>query len=600
MSTTCQQLIPAETDFRIFDEVGGIPGFDFVLLDNGYIYHTAYDSVEQIDEVGICHGGDIVYELLMELAGPADAIGRHIDLGEKKPSMQWYDSLRKLSRYLGLSGDESNQGVTFFDILHVKTIVYDEGVAVLINAAVVIASALLWIVKLSSMGRRGAKGILRMYFVAIASILGAAASATFTSLVYAEILNSKLRWYGNWKTALLIFAPPASFGIVTGMLFTLPRGSSAHRFDEMLFVISTLYGFLSVSFTKYGIMSSYIPTCLLLVSSICAAQGSRIHTIIRHAQLMAAHALLGANIVVSSFSTILPLLGRVKSSVVPHDTIAAFVVSLLFLSHGALASLPMLCYYCQHLRRLRATFFMLSIAIAVSLLSVVPRMQGRSSQFIYNTDAPKRVSAIHFFSPQQNPQSVLWLGGQDAVPMAKTRILSELNAARNTDEYTRIPTWGTMRSTALETFRPFEVFFQEAVVVPVDFRPNLPLPSAYVVHEDETSAGWNVTVHAEALESHLLTVRLHTGSKSNVKEWSINSEMPDLESGAWIKHTGTTGFQFWLLLRKADSSQRPNFTLVLSSGRLGFSRSPEVLKRLMFEDWEAPAVAVSTGVEVVL
>ena len=30
--------MPGETDFRVFNEVGQIPGFDFVLYDYGYLY----------------------------------------------------------------------------------------------------------------------------------------------------------------------------------------------------------------------------------------------------------------------------------------------------------------------------------------------------------------------------------------------------------------------------------------------------------------------------------------------------------------------------------------------------------------------------------
>ncbi|KAM9137920.1 endoplasmic reticulum metallopeptidase 1 isoform 2-T2 [Pangshura tecta] len=41
-------IIPADTDFRIYRDFGNIPGIDLAFIENGYIYHTKYDTPDRI------------------------------------------------------------------------------------------------------------------------------------------------------------------------------------------------------------------------------------------------------------------------------------------------------------------------------------------------------------------------------------------------------------------------------------------------------------------------------------------------------------------------------------------------------------------------
>uniref|UniRef100_A0A8C7KH74 Endoplasmic reticulum metallopeptidase 1 n=1 Tax=Oncorhynchus kisutch TaxID=8019 RepID=A0A8C7KH74_ONCKI len=53
-----RRLIPSDTDFRIYRDFGNIPGIDLAFIENGFIYHTKYDTPDRILTDSIQRAGE--------------------------------------------------------------------------------------------------------------------------------------------------------------------------------------------------------------------------------------------------------------------------------------------------------------------------------------------------------------------------------------------------------------------------------------------------------------------------------------------------------------------------------------------------------------
>nr|CAD7456655.1 unnamed protein product [Timema tahoe] len=65
-------LIPSDTDFRVFRDFGNIPGLDFAHAMNGYVYHTKYDNMDAIPRGTVQHTGDNLLALVQRLASSTE------------------------------------------------------------------------------------------------------------------------------------------------------------------------------------------------------------------------------------------------------------------------------------------------------------------------------------------------------------------------------------------------------------------------------------------------------------------------------------------------------------------------------------------------
>lgn len=106
-------LIPGETDFRIFRDFGLVSGVDFAWSTNGYVYHTKFDTVDQIPLGSLQRTGDNILALVRGIAS-----------GHQLSDIEQYRA----------------GNLVFFDMLGAFVIRWPESVAGIINISAIIFS----------------------------------------------------------------------------------------------------------------------------------------------------------------------------------------------------------------------------------------------------------------------------------------------------------------------------------------------------------------------------------------------------------------------------------------------------------------------------
>lgn len=61
-------VIPGDTDYRIFRDFGNVSGLDFAWSSNGYVYHTKFDTIDQIPVGSLQRTGDNILSLAKGMA----------------------------------------------------------------------------------------------------------------------------------------------------------------------------------------------------------------------------------------------------------------------------------------------------------------------------------------------------------------------------------------------------------------------------------------------------------------------------------------------------------------------------------------------------
>lgn len=172
-------FIPSDTDFSVFrDYLGGrLPAYDLAHIRNGFVYHTAYDGIENIDKGSLQSTGDNLMGLLEELDGR-----KEID---------------------GNSNENSGEKYIFYDFFGTFLIFYTQNVGIAINITVF---CLILLLIMYSMFRihvydhLSYKNIVLEYVIAIAlQILGICLGFAFV-IFLAWLLNAidkPMTWFSN-------------------------------------------------------------------------------------------------------------------------------------------------------------------------------------------------------------------------------------------------------------------------------------------------------------------------------------------------------------------------------------------------------------------
>ncbi|EDW47547.1 GM21369 [Drosophila sechellia] len=109
-------IIPSDTDFRIFRDFGNVPGLDIAQANNGYVYHTAFDTFKVIPGGSIQNTGNNILAL-------ARAYANASELSETEKT------------------DDSH--AVFFDFLGLFFVYYTESTGIVLNTVIGVLSLVL-------------------------------------------------------------------------------------------------------------------------------------------------------------------------------------------------------------------------------------------------------------------------------------------------------------------------------------------------------------------------------------------------------------------------------------------------------------------------
>lgn len=594
------RIIPSNTDFSVFTDYAGIPGYDFALVDNPFVYHTVYDDLRHLDPQGVLHGGITTFQLLMELAGKDDAIGAHLRINTHNCSLPAF--VAKFASRIGLIEKSDDSQFVFFDIAYIVTVVYGEGLAAVLHTLVISMTILVWIVKFSGMDRWVLLTYAKMIFIFMFAIIGGFALSTFTGYAYIKGLGIEMGWFGSLRKAIIMFMPPAVLGIVFTLHLFLPKDLPNNPFDHMLLAMTIPQAYMAIVLVQQSSMSAYLSCASLLIMLLCIVQGTSVSPMVKHTELMVVHAIMLEKLFTTISGLVIMHVSNIRHAVLPSDMIAAAVLFSVATPAVLMMIIPILTEYRKGLRQMNIALMASCICVtsyftlAAPLLNDEPSYKGYTP---YRPSAPKRLYACHFHSPQMRPDSIVHITSLDAVKTEVDRLVLPLASSDgNIGSLPSVPTFGDLSSTAIEAFGRNVKTSAKDDVFRSGRRPDLAVPVLSVTSEVKTEHGWNVSISINAPESHAITINFAVGESFPVLDWPLETNVGDVKGNALIRHYGSSHFDFWLLL--GGDEQRARMKVSLMSFRLGTSRSQNDLAQLNFSGWESPVLFVSSGLQVEL
>ncbi|XP_022913826.1 endoplasmic reticulum metallopeptidase 1-like [Onthophagus taurus] len=251
-------VIPSDTDFRIFRDFGGLIGYDIAFVRNGYRYHTKHDNFENIPLGSYQHVGDNILDLVKRL-GDADELN------------------------LNNFGSNNEKKSVYFDIFGFYMISYNEIAAVVINVLVTALSFMMSSLTLVKFGLRREKNGKKYFFFVVGKfqlliIAGWVLAVISTILmgVFLDWVNHTMSWYSKpWLLIGLYVIPSCVSCYLPLMLWNKFKRRSKLGINVQSQVINIsnrlIWTFLLFIGTYLGIRSSYVLMIPVLFNSLASA-----------------------------------------------------------------------------------------------------------------------------------------------------------------------------------------------------------------------------------------------------------------------------------------------------------------------------------------
>ncbi|TNM91994.1 hypothetical protein fugu_019006 [Takifugu bimaculatus] len=358
-------IIPSDTDFRIYRDFGNIPGIDLAFIENGFIYHTKYDTADRILTDSIQRAGDNILAVL-----------RYLLMSEK----------------LADSSEYRHGNMVFFDLLGVFVVAYPARVGTILNYMVAAATFLYLAKKASRPGNGGGRYVRDLAYatgVALLSWLVTLLSVLIVALLV-TLLGRSMFWYDHFYTSICLYGAAATGKII--LIHTLAKnlyygGVRLVELGDLYFDVSLLLWCCSlVWLTQQGLCSAYVPMLMVafpLVTRILLAKefkhrGASLRYSMFYLLGLALPYVHFMFLIWVVFEIFTPIMGRSGTEIPPEVVLASLVtLATIFLSS----------FFLHFIYLVRSTKWILTGLGSVFLLTFLVISSGLLFPY---SDAPER------------------------------------------------------------------------------------------------------------------------------------------------------------------------------------------------------------------
>ncbi|KAL6071353.1 hypothetical protein STEG23_006201 [Scotinomys teguina] len=576
-------IIPSDTDFRIYRDFGNIPGIDLAFIENGYIYHTKYDTADRILIDSIQRAGDNILAVLKYLA---------------------------TSDMLASSSEYRHGNMVFFDVFGLLVIAYPSRVGAIINYMVVMAVVLYLGKKLLQPRHRNAD-YMRDFLCGLAINF----ISWFTSLVtvliiavFVSLIGQSLSWYNHFYIAVCLYGTATVTKII--LIHTLAKrfyyvNASNQYLGEVFFDVSLfVHSAFLVAFTYQGLCSAFMSAIWVafpLLTKLCVYKDFKKHGaqgrfIALYLLGMFIPYLYGLYLIWAVFEMFTPILGR-SGSEIPPDVVLASIL--------AVCAMILCSYFIKFIylvKSTKKTMLTLTLVCAVTFLLVCS-----GTFFPYSSNPaspkPKRIFLQHMTRTFHNLEgnvvkrdSGIWINGFDYTGMSHiTPHIPEINDTIRAHCEENAPLCG------FPWFLPVHFLIRKNWYLPApEISPRNPAHFRLISKEKTPWDSIKLTFEATGPSHMSFYVRTHKGS--TLSQWSLGNGTPVTSRGGdyfvFYSHgLQASPWQFWIEVQVSEEQPEGMVTVAIAahylSGEDKRSSQLDALKE-KFPDWTFPSVWVCT------
>ncbi|XP_048448210.1 endoplasmic reticulum metallopeptidase 1-like, partial [Rhincodon typus] len=546
-------IIPSDTDFRIYRDYGNIPGIDLAFIENGYIYHTKYDTADRIPVDSIRRAGDNILAVLQYLATSAE---------------------------LADSTQYRHGAMVFFDVLGLFVVAYPQRIGAIINYLVAVA-AVVYLGKKFSISVNQGSHYRRdlLYGIAVTIICWFIIFITILIVaVFVSLTGHAMSWYSNFYVSAVLYGSIALAKLI--LIHTLAKNLYYGAMNEvylaeLYFDVSlTIWCCTLVYFTQRALCSAYVPGLWvafplfvrLMIGKELAQKGATVKlTAIYFLGLFIPH-LLTMYLFWGAFEMFTPILGRSGTEIPPDVALASIIGTFTIILTTYFVSLVYLC------RSTKWTLLGLGIAFLASATLVCS-----GAFFPYTSDPagphPKRIFLQHttrmfhdLNGEISKRDSGIWINGFDYTLMSHvTPHIPEINnTIRSSCE--NAPFCGFPWFLPVHNLIRKNWYLPAAEIsptTPVDFKliSKYKMPSGSTKLNFEVTGPSHMTLYIRPLEgSHLIQSSFGDGTSlyNNYGDYFVFYSH-GLKAPAW---------QFWLEMQTLDPISDSMVVVAIASHHL--------------------------------